>query len=188
VKKFAVLLVAALMAVSFASVSAQEKEAPKAGHCKSMALDPETKVQVEKLKLQYELDMVDVDAEKAQLHEALMTELAGEGATTKSIDKIVKSLNANHGKMLSLKMDYLLKVKKVVPAEYFNSFISKGQACAPGCTKPCCAKKTTGCKTSSGCSKSASACSKAGTEGHTCTDACKTASKGCETPCIKTKK
>lgn len=190
-KKFAALLVMAILVVSFVSVSAQEKKAC-ASSCKSTALDSETKVKVEKLKLQYELDMVDVDAEKAQLHEALMAELMKEDASSKSIDKISKSLNANHGKMLSLKMGYLLKVKKAVPAEYFNKFITKGhkgQGCEPGCTKPCCAKKTAGCKGSSGCSKSASKCSKAGTPGHTCSSACTKGSAHCETPCnLKVKK
>lgn len=179
-KKFAALFVVAILVLSFASVSAQEKKAC-ASSCKSTALDSETKVKVEKLKLQYELDMVDVDAEKAQLHEALMAELAKEDASSKSIDKITKSINTNRSKALSLKMDYLLKVKKTVPPEYFNKFITKGHGCAPGCTKPCCAKKSTGCK---GTSK----CSKAGTKGHTCTDACKTGSH-CETPCnVKVKK
>ncbi len=186
-KKFAALFIVAILVVSFASVSAQEKKAC-ASSCKSTALDSETKVKVEKLKLQYELDMVDVDAEKGKLHEALMAELMKEDASSKSIDKIAKSINTNRSKALSLKMDYLLKVKKTVPPEYFNKFITKGHGCAPGCTKPCCAKKSSGCKSSCS-SKGASKCSKAGTEGHTCTSACTTASAGCSTPCsVKVKK
>jgi hypothetical protein len=187
-KKFAALFIVAVLVVSFVSVSAQEKKSC-ASSCKSTALDSETKVKVEKLKLQYELDTVDLKAEKDQLKKSLMTELMKEDASSKSIDKIVKAMNTNHSKSLNLKMDYLLKVKKVLPADHFDKFIMKGQGCAPGCRKPCCATKSTGCKSSSGCSKSASKCSKAGTAGHTCTSSCKTASAGCETPCsVKVKK
>ena len=122
--------------------------------------------------------MVDLNAEKGKLHDTLMAELMKEDASSKSIDKIAKSINTNRGKALSLKMDYLLKVKKVLPPDHFKAFITKGhkgQSCAPGCKKPCCATKSTGCK-------GASKCPMAGTEGHKCTDACKTGSH-CKTPC-----
>ena len=185
-KKFAALLAVVLLVVSFASISAQETEVKKA-HCMSTAIDSETKVKFQKLKLQYELDMVDLKAEKETLHKSLMTELLKEDTSKKSIDKIAKSINANQGKMLSAKMSYLLKVKDVLPADHYKKFMMKGHGCAPGCKKSCCATKTSGCKSSCS-SKGASKCSMAGAKGHTCTAACASASKGCATPCVKVKK
>ena len=178
-KKFAALLAVVILVVSFVSISAQEK-AP----CSSTAVDSETKVKFQKLKLQYELDMVDINAEKDALHKSLMTELLSEETSKKNLDKIAKSINTNQGKMLKAKMSYLLKVKDVLPADHYKKFLMKGHGCAPGCKKPCCSTKASGCKSSCS-SKGASKCSKAGTEGHTCTDACKTASASehCETPC-----
>jgi len=195
-KKFAVLFAVVLLAVSFVSISAQEK-APCASACKSTAIDSETKVKFQKLKLQYELDMVDLNAEKETLHKAMMTELLNEETSKKSIDKIAKSINTNQGKMIKAKMSYLLKVKDVLPADHYKKFLMKSSChgmkghghngCEPGCKKPCCASKASGCKSkSAGCSKGASKCSSAGLKGHTCTDACKTASAKsahCETPC-----
>ena len=180
-KKFAVLFAVVLLAVSFVSISAQEK-APSSSACKSTAIDSETKVKFQKLKLQYELDMVDLNAEKETLHKEMMTELLSEETSKKSIDKITKSINTNQGKMLKAKTSYLLKVKDILPADHYKKFLMKGHGCAPGCKKPCCAKKTSGCKSSCS-SKGASKCSKAGTDGHTCTSVCKTASAGCATPC-----
>jgi hypothetical protein len=176
-KKFAALLAVVLLVVSFVSISAQEK-AP----CSSTAVDSETKVKFQKLKLQYELDMVDLNAEKDGLHKSLMTELLSEETSKKNIDKIAKSINTNQGKMLKAKMSYLLKVKDVLPADHYKKFLMKGHGCAPGCKKPCCSTKASGCKSSCS-SHGASKCSKAGTDGHTWTSACTSASAGCETPC-----
>jgi hypothetical protein len=171
-KKFAALLAVVLLVVSFVSISAQEKA----------AVDSETKVKFQKLKLQYELDMVDLNAEKDGLHKSMMTELLSEETSKKNIDKIAKSINTNQGKMLKAKMSYLLKVKDVLPADHYKKFLMKGHGCAPGCKKPCCSTKASGCKSSCS-SHGASKCSKAGTDGHTCTSACTSASAGCETPC-----
>lgn len=192
-KKFAALLAVVLLVVSFASISAQEKEvkkAPCSSTCKSTAIDSETKVKFQKLKLQYELDTVDLNAEKKALHKSMMTELLNEETSKKSLDKIVKSINTNQSKMLSAKMSYLLKVKEILPADHYKKFLMKGHGhgCEPGCKKSCCTSKSAH-KCGSSCSHGASKCSKAGTAGHTCTDACKTASAGCETPCnVKVKK
>lgn len=186
-KKFAMLFAVVLLVVSFVSISAQEK-APCSSTCKSTAVDSETKVKFQKLKLQYELDTVDLNAEKKTLHKSLMTELLNEETSKKSLDKIVKSINTNQSKMINAKMSYLLKVKDVLPADHFKKFLMKGHGCAPGCKKPCCATKSTGCKSSCS-SKGASKCSSAGTAGHTCSSSCTTASAGCETPCsVKVKK
>ena len=176
-KKFAALLAVVILVVSFVSISAQEK-AP----CSSTAVDSETKVKFQKLKLQYELDMVDINAEKDALHKSLMTELLSEETSKKNLDKIAKSINTNQGKMVKAKMSYLLKVKDVLPADHYKKFLMKGHGCAPGCKKPCCADKSSH-KCGSSCSHGASKCSKAGTAGHTCTSACTSASAGCETPC-----
>ena len=190
-KRFAALLAIVLLVVSFASISAQEKEAPKADDSKCTAVDSETKVKFQKLKLQYELEMVDLKAEKETIHKEMMEELLKEDTSTKTLEKLGKSMNSLQYKMHKAKMDYVLKVKKILPADHWKAFLTKqhggSHGCAPGCKKPCCATKTSGCKSS--CSTSASKCSMAGTKGHTCTTACASAStKGCKTPCVKVKK
>jgi hypothetical protein len=188
-KKFAALLLVVLLAVSFVSISAQEKEAPKAGHCKSTALDSETKVQVEKLKLQYKLTMVDLNAEKETIQKGMMEELLKEETSPKAIEKLGKSMNALQYKMHQAKIDYVLSVKAVLPAEHWEGFLMKQHAAGMGCQKACCAKSA-GCEKAAGCAKSAGMCSMEGEKGHKCTEACKTsdAGAGCATPCAKTKK
>jgi hypothetical protein len=207
-KRFALLIIAVMLAVTFNAASAEEKAAPEASKCKksSTCLDSATKVEFEKLKLKYELSVVDLNAEKKQIQEALMKELASEEMSKKSIDKLVKSMNANHAKLLDAKMDYVLKVKKVLPPDHFNKFLHKQHAKKSSCSCSCCSsgscsccKRGSGCshgtahKCSSSCAHKSASCPMAGTKGHSCTSACTTAAKTgckatCKTPCKATKK
>ncbi len=144
-----------------------------------------------RLKLHYELAMVDLKAEKEKIHEEMMTELLKEESSTKTIEKLGKSMNSVQYKMHKAKMDYVLKVKKVLPADHWKAFLMKqhggSHGCAPGCKMPCCATKTKGkgacCsksyghksgghKCGSSSSHGAAKCPMAGTKGHTCTVAC----------------
>jgi len=191
-KKFAVLLAVLLMAVSSMVLSAQEKAAPET-HCKSMApLDQETRVKLEKLKLQYKLAMVDLDAEKETIQKGMMEELLKAESSPKALEKLGKSMNALQYKMHQAKMDYLLGAKAVLPAEHWEGFLMKQHAAGSACRKACCAmgagyEKSAGCARSAGCSMSAGKCAMAGKEGHKCTDACKTSGTGagCKVPCEK---
>jgi len=189
-KRFAVLLAVLLLFVTVTAVSAQEKQAPGADPCKSAAIDSETKVKIQKLKLQYELDMVDLQAEKDKIHQEIMAELLGETPSTKTIEKLGKSMNGIQHKMFKIKMDYMLKAKKVVPADHWKVFLSKQHhGAGAGGGKACCAT-TAGHKCSSSCTHGSARCSMAGTKGHVCTTACThpAAKTGCKTPCVKVKK
>ena len=188
-KKFAILLAVVLLVVSFASISAQEKEAPKADHSKCTAVDSETKVKFQKLKLQYELEMVDLKAEKEKLHEEMMAELLKEESSTKTLEKLGKSMNGVQYKMHKAKMDYILKVKKILPADHWKGFLNK-QSCANVTGR---SHGQVGHKYDASCthgSHGAGRCSMAGTRGHTCSSACKpsAAHTGCKTPCVTVKK
>jgi predicted Zn-dependent protease len=184
-KRSVLILAAVLVAASFAAVSAQEKMAPGAHECKATALDAETKVAFEKLKLQYKLAVVDLKAEQEKLHEELMNELMSEETSSKSIDKLVKALDANHGKMMEAKMDYMLKVKKLMPADHFKAFLHK-QYMMKGHGGMSCAAAGPGHKCGDSCSRKMSGCSKAGMKGHACTSACRTSEKpSCKVPCRK---
>jgi len=186
-KRFAALTSVLLLLAVVTVVSAQEKEAPAADHCNMTAIDSETRVKVQKLKLQYELAMVDLKADKEKIHEEIMAELLKKESSTKTIEKLGKSINSVQDKMYKAKMDYVLKVKKVLPADHYKMFLTKSHGCAPGCTKPCCSTSA-GHKGSMGCSHSAGKCPLAGTRGHICTVACKPAGTGCKIPCVKVRK
>ena len=170
-KKFASLIAVLLLVAAVTAISAQEKEIPAAEPCK--AIDSETKVKVQKLKLQYELSMVDLKAEKTKIHEEMMAELLKEESSAKTIEKLGKSMNGVQYKMHKAKIDYILKVKKVLPADHWKAFLYKKHAAGTG--------HGTAAK---GC------CPKAGTAGHKCTTACTHSAPrtGCMTPCVKVKK
>jgi len=198
-KRLASLIVVLLLIATVTVISAQEKEAPGAEPCAS--IDSETKVKVQKLKLQYELDMVDLNAEKGKIHEEMMAELLKEEASTKTIEKLGKSMNGVQYKMHKAKIDYILKVKKVLPADHWKAFLTRqhygagaghGKGCSHGSTAKACCPKTgsAGHKCSSSCTHGAAKCSLSGTRGHTCTVACThpTAKTGCKTPCVKVRK
>ncbi|MCK4549554.1 MAG: hypothetical protein KAU49_05275 [Candidatus Krumholzibacteria bacterium] len=182
-KKFAALLAVVLLVVSFASISAQETEVYKHHASKCTALDLETKVKFQKLKLQYELAMVDLKAEKEKIHEEMMTELLKEESSTKTIEKLGKSINGVQYKMHKAKIDFVLKVKKVLPADHWKGFLMM-QHCG-----------SLGCSHSSHSAHGSAKCPMVGTKGHTCTPACGTGhhgegghkTTGCKTPCVKVK-
>jgi len=183
-KRFASLIVVLLLIATVTVISAQEKEVP--GAEPFTAVDSETKVKFQKLKLQYELDMVDLKAEKETIHKEMMTELLKEESSTKTIEKLGKSMNGVQYKMHKAKIDYILKVKKVLPADHWKAFLTKqhhGAGYGTGCSHGSAAK---GCCPKAGAAK----CSLAGTKGHTCTVACThpTARTGCKTPCVKVRK
>ncbi len=181
----AVLLLLAVVTV----VSAQEKEVPAADPCKMTAVDSDTRVKVQKLKLQYELAMVDLKAEKEAIHEEMMAELLKEESSTKTMEKLGKSMNSVQLKMYKAKIDYVLKVKKVLPADHWKIFLNK-QSCAKVTGH---SHGQVGHKCDASCthgSYSAGKCSMAGTKGHICSVACRpsAAHTGCKTPCVKVKK
>jgi hypothetical protein len=183
-KRFAALLAVLFLALSFTVISAQEKAVPE-NHCKSMApLDQETRVKLEKLKLQYKLTMVDLDAEKETIHKSMMEELLKEETSTKAVEKLGKSMNDIQYKMHQAKVDYLLKVKAVLPAEHWKGFLMKQHAEGMGCAMG------KGSAKGMGCEKSAGKCGMEGKDGHKCTEACKTsdADDHCKVPCKKMKK
>ena len=184
-KRSASLIVVLLLIATVTVISAQEKEAPGAEPCAS--IDSETKVKVQKLKLQYELDMVDLNAEKVKIHEEMMAELLKEESSTKTIEKLGKSMNSVQHKMYKAKMDYVLKVKKVLPADHWKMFLNK-QSCAKVTGH---SHGQVGHKCDASCthgSHSAGKCPLAGTRGHICTVACKPAGTGCKIPCVKVRK
>jgi len=184
-KRFVLVLAVVLLAASFTALSAQEKMAPGTHECKTTALDPETKVAFEKLKLQHKLSVVDIKAEQDKLHEELMKELMNDETSSKSIDKLVKELDANHGKMLEAKMDYILKVKKLLPADHFKMFLKNQHGMMGSCGKSCCSEGA-GRMGGGSCAGKPAGCSMAGMKGHECTSACKTPAKmECKTPCKK---
>ena len=198
-KRFASLIVVLLLIATVTVISAQEKEVPGAEPCAS--IDSETKVKVQKLKLQYELEMVDLNAEKGKIHEEMMTELLKEESSTKTIEKLGKSMNGVQYKMHKAKIGYILKVKKVLPADHWKAFLTKhhhgagaghGMGYSHGsAAKGCCPQAgTAGHKYSSSCTHGAARCPLAGTKGHTCTVACThpAAKTGCKTPCVKVRK
>jgi hypothetical protein len=200
-KKFAALLTVVLIFVSFVTISAQETEVKKAP-CKSTgkmaALDSETKVKLEKLKLQYKLDMVDLEAEKAKLHEAVMAEFMKDEPSKKAIEKIAKDVDGVKAKMHKIKMDYLWKTRQLLTPDQFKTFIHKYHE---GCSCSCCSSGKCSCggsgckhgsashKCSSSCKSGSSKCSMAGVDGHTCSSACTSsgAKTGCKTPCVNVK-
>ena len=49
-KRFASLIAVLLLVAAVTAISAQEKEAPAADHCKMTAVDSETKVKLQKIK------------------------------------------------------------------------------------------------------------------------------------------
>jgi hypothetical protein len=197
-KKLAVLVVVLLLAVTATAVSAQEKEVHKESSCKSSSIDSETKVKLEKLKLQYELAMVDLDAEKEKIHGEIMAELMKEAPSTKTLEKLGKSASDVKYKMFKTKIDYALKVKKVLPADYWKGFLHKyhggSHSCGCGCHgckgSSCCSGGKAGHKCGSGCTHGSSCSIPAGAKGHTCTPECthSSAGAGCETTCVKIKK
>ncbi len=176
-KRFASLIAVLLLVAAVTAISAQEKEAPGAEPC--TAIDSETRVKVQKLKLQYELSMVDLKVEKNKIHEEMMTELLKEESSTKTIEKLGKSMNGVQYKMHKAKIDYMLKVKKVLPADHWKVFLHKRHAAGAGHGKS--SPHGTSAK---GC------CPTAGTRGHTCTSACTHSSlrAGCKTPCVRVRK
>ena len=170
-KRFASLIAVLLLVAAVTAISAQEKEVPPAEPCSS--IDSETKVKFQKLKLQYELSMVDLKAEKGKLHEEMMAELLKEESSTKTIEKLGKSMNGVQHKMHEAKIDYILKVKKIFPADHWKAFLNKQHTAGMG--------HGTAAK---GC------CPMMGTKGHKCTTACTHSAPraGCKTPCVKVKK
>jgi hypothetical protein len=197
-KRFAVILAVLLLFVTITVVSAQEKEVPKAEKCGSTAIDSETKVKLEKLKLQYKLDMVDLEAEKGKLHEAVMAEFMKDEPSRKSIEKMAKDVDGIKAKMHRVKMDYMFKVRGLLTADQFKAFLHHRDGCSCSCCSSgkcsCggagCKHGSTGHKCKSSCKSSSAKCPMAGTEGHTCTAACTSpgAKTGCKTPCVKVKK
>jgi hypothetical protein len=175
-KRFASLIAVLLLVAAVTAISAQEKEVPAAEPCE--AIDSETKVKVQKLRLEYELSMVDLKAEKGKLHEEMMAELLKEESSTKTIEKLGKSMNAVQYKMHKAKIDYILNVKKVLPADHWKAFLNKKHAEGMGhggyphgtAAKKCCPMM--------------------GAAGHKCTTACTHSAPrtGCKTPCVKVKK
>ena len=187
-KRLAALTAVLLLIAVVTVVSAQEKEAPAADHCKMTAIDSETKVKFQKLKLQYELDMVDLKAEKEKIHKEMMAELLKEDSSTKTIEKLGKSMNGIQYKMHKAKIDYILKVKKVLPADHWKMFLDK-HACSARATGH--SHGSAGHKCDSNCTHGTAKCPKVGTRGHTCTAACthSAARAGCATPCgVKVRK
>lgn len=176
-KRFASLIVVLLLIATVTVISAQEKEVPGAEPCAS--IDSETKVKVQKLKLQYELEMVDLNAEKGKIHEEMMTELLKEESSTKTIEKLGKSMNGVQYKMHKAKIDYILKVKKVLPADHWKAFLTKQHAAGAGHGKG----RSHG-SAAKGC------CPQAGTAGHKCSSSCthSAAKTGCKTPCVNIRK
>ncbi len=197
-KRFAALIAVLLLVTAFTAISAQEKEVPKAEPC--TAIDSETKVKVQKLKLHYELAMVDLKAEKGKIHEEMMAELLKEESSTKTIEKLGKSMNGVQYKMHKAKIDYILKVKKVLPADHWKMFLHKQHAAGVGhgkgyphgtAAKGCCPMTgAAGHKCGPGSAHDSAKCPMAGTKGHICTAACTHSAPGagCEIPCVKVRK
>jgi hypothetical protein len=138
---FVLTLVLAMPAL----VYSQEEAKPV---CKKSAqLDKDVMIKLEKLNLQHKLDVFDLKAEKGKIHEAMMAELMKDEPSRKEIDKLFKSMNGVNSKLHKIKVDYLLKVKGILPADHWKLFLSKhhGSGCScSGCESGCHCKGMTG--------------------------------------------
>ena len=146
-----VLLVPALL---FAQTECKKVEKQVTAGCskEQLKLTDEQHVKLEKLKLQYKLDNVDLKAEAKKLHAELHMELLKEDANRKSIDKLSKALMAVKAKMHDNRIDLSLAIKKLFTADQWKMYI-KTQCCAMGCGGDCSCSHGCKCGGGAGCSQ-----------------------------------
>jgi len=96
-----------------------------AGHmCAGLDLNDEQQVKMEKLSLEHKLATIDLKAEQKKLRLAMKEELLKDRPDKKALDKIVKSMAANHEKMQMGRIAHMLDVKKILTPEQWKMFVS----------------------------------------------------------------
>ena len=96
-----------------------------AGHmCAGLDLDDEQQVKMEKLSLEHRLATIDLKAEQKKLRLAMKEELLKDQPDKKALEKIAKSIAANHEKMQTGRIAHMLDVKKILTPEQWKMFVS----------------------------------------------------------------
>lgn len=94
------------------------------GHmCAGLDLDDEQQVKMEKLSLEHKLATIDLKAEQKKLRVAMKEELLKDQPDKKALEKIAKSIAANHEKMQMGRIAHMLDVKKILTAEQWKMFV-----------------------------------------------------------------
>ena len=131
-KKSRLLLVALFITAMLPlSLGAQEKEVEvekyevscKGGLHAMKALDPEVKLQLEKLRVELRLANVDLMKKKAELHDKMMEEFSKDDPSRKAIDKLSSQILDVSAKMMSNRHDHMLKARKIAGAEHIIKFM-----------------------------------------------------------------
>ena len=135
----AVLLMVMVPAALFAQkgeMAKKEKGACRMGAGAHLELEPEQRVQMEKLRLKLELANIDIKAEQMELHKKIEEELLKEEPSKKAIAAHVKALAANREKVQMNRIDHMFEVKKMLTAEQWKIFVANhrdGMGCGEGC-------------------------------------------------------
>ena len=95
-----------------------------AGHkCAALDLTDEQQVKMEKLSLEHRLANIDLRAEQKKLRLAMKEELLKDQPDKKALEKIAKSIAANHEKMQMSRVAHMLDVRKILTPEQWKMFV-----------------------------------------------------------------
>jgi Spy/CpxP family protein refolding chaperone len=93
-----------------------------------IGLDDEQQMKMEKLSLEHRLATIDIKAEQKKLRLAMKEELLKDQPDKKALEKIAKSIAANHEKIQMGRIAHMLDVKKTLTAEQWKMFVNRHYA------------------------------------------------------------
>jgi hypothetical protein len=171
-RRFTPLFVVLMLVIAMPAVVLSQDEVKTKPMCKkTVQIDKAVKLKLEKLNLQHKLDNFDLNAKQEKIKEEMMAELMKEEPSRKAIDKLYDDLAAVKGKLYKNKIDHLLEVKKLLPADHWELYLQKhhGSKCSCGESGRC---SHCGQKHGSSCCSGHGSCSHMGCgqmeKGHKC--------------------
>ncbi|MBN1164134.1 MAG: hypothetical protein JXB45_06125 [Candidatus Krumholzibacteriota bacterium] len=150
------LMVVLLVPVLLSAQGERKNLGLQPGVCAEKAkIDPDTKVKLEKLMLEFKLKNVDLVASRKKIKQALKEEMLKEKASRQEVDKLSKKLMAVESTLHENHVDYAFAVREILNPEQFKAYMARhGGEARCGCGScggdgGCCAGSE-GCRSGGG--------------------------------------